>query len=60
MKSARDFKETVQARVRRDPAFREKLITEAADCLLSGDVETGKNILRDYINTKGRKSLKKR
>jgi hypothetical protein len=33
----RDFKETIQARVKRDPAFR-------------GDVETGKAVLRDYIN----------
>jgi|SRR5215467_12754180 len=50
MALTRDFKETVQARVRRDPKFRESLITEAADCLLSGDVETSKTILRDYIN----------
>ena len=50
MALTRDFKETVQARVRRDHKFREKLISEAADCLLAGDVETGKTILRDYIN----------
>ena len=25
-------------------------ITEAAGCLLAGDVETGETILRDYIN----------
>ena len=50
MPLTRDFKETIQARVQRDPAFRENLVSEAADCLLSGDVETGKTILRDYIN----------
>lgn len=49
MALTRDFKETVQARAQRDPAFRENLISEAVDCLLSGDVETGKTILRDYI-----------
>ena len=50
MALTRDFKETVQARVQRDQKFRENLITEAAECLLAGDVETGKTILRDYIN----------
>ena len=50
MPLTRDFKETVQARVQRDPKFRENLITEAAGCLLAGDVETGKTIIRDYIN----------
>ena len=46
----RDFKETIQARVERDPAFREALLKEGVECLLSGDVETGKAVLRDYIN----------
>lgn len=50
MALTRNFKETVQARVQRDPKFRENLITEAAGCLLADDVETGKTILRDYIN----------
>jgi hypothetical protein len=34
----------------REPAFREELLKEGVDCLLSGDVETGKAVLRDYIN----------
>ncbi len=50
MALTRDFKETIKARVQRDPKFRENLITEAVTCLLSDDVETGKTILRDYIN----------
>jgi DNA-binding phage protein len=50
MPLTRDFKETIQARARRDPAFRENLLREAVDSLLSGDVETGKTVLRDYIN----------
>jgi hypothetical protein len=33
-----------------DPTFREALLKEGVECLLSGDVETGKTVLRDYIN----------
>ncbi len=50
MALTRDFKETIQARVKRDPAFREELLREGVECLLSGDVDTGKAVLRDYIN----------
>ena len=46
----RDFKETVQARARRDPAFGEELLKEGVECLLAGDVDAGKVVLRDYIN----------
>ena len=46
----RDFKETIQARVARAPAFREALLKESVECRLSGDVETGKTVLRGYIN----------
>jgi DNA-binding phage protein len=46
----RDFKETIVARVRRDARFRRSLLKEAIDALLSGDVDTGKTVLRDYIN----------
>ena len=50
MPLTRDFKKTIQARIERDPAFGEELLTEGVDCLLSGDVDTGKAVLRDYIN----------
>lgn len=50
MPLTRDFKETVQARARHDPALREGLVKEGVDLLLAGDLETGKIILRDYIN----------
>src|SRR2546429_9290988 len=50
MPLARDLKATVKARAERDPAFREALLTEAVELLLSGELETGKAILRDYIN----------
>jgi hypothetical protein len=46
----RDFKKTVQARIRRDPAYRKELLREGVECLLAGDLDTGKAILRDYIN----------
>ena len=50
MPLTRDFKETIQARMERDPGFREALLEEGVECLLGGDVETGKSVLRDYIN----------
>ncbi len=50
MSLTRDFKETIKARSDRDPAFREELLKEGVECLLSGDIDTGKAVLRDYIN----------
>jgi len=47
MPLTRDFKEMIQARVARDPAFREELLKEGVECLLDGDMETGKALLRD-------------
>jgi DNA-binding phage protein len=43
------FKELVQTRVKNDKKFAEALLREGIDAMLSGDVETGKTILRDYI-----------
>lgn len=50
MALTRDFKETVQARAKRDPEFRRALLQEGIACLLGGDVDAGKILLRDYIN----------
>jgi DNA-binding phage protein len=50
MPLTRDFKETIRARVKRDPGFRRTLLREGIENFLSGDVETGKIILRDFIN----------
>jgi hypothetical protein len=50
MALTRDFKDTIKNRIARDPAFREELLKEGIECLLTGDVDTGKTILRDYIN----------
>jgi hypothetical protein len=49
MALTRAFKELVQKRVERDPAFRDAMLREGVDTLLAGDVDTGKAILRDYI-----------
>jgi len=50
MPLTKDFKATVQARVARDPKFRKELLRESVECLLAGDLETGKALLRNYIN----------
>ena len=50
MTLTRDFKETVQARVRREPAFARALFTEGIQLLIEGDVAAGRLVLRDYIN----------
>ena len=50
MPLTKDFKETVRERLQRDPAFRIELLRQAIECLVSGDVDTGKTVLRDYIN----------
>jgi DNA-binding phage protein len=50
MALTREFKETVKARAERDAEFREALLSEAVEQLLAGELETGKAVLRDYIN----------
>jgi DNA-binding phage protein len=50
MTLTRDFKETVMSRVKKDPTFRSELIVEATNAFLAGDIETGKSLLRDYLN----------
>ena len=50
MALTKDFKETIQIRAQRDPAFRKALLKKGIDCLLRGDIDTGKTVLRDYIN----------
>ncbi len=50
MALTRDFKDTVAARVQRDPRFREALFTEAINAYLGGNTAAGKAILRDLVN----------
>jgi hypothetical protein len=47
----RNFRQTTNARIQRDPVFRKALLTEAVNAYLSGDEATGKAILKDIITT---------
>src|SRR5436189_5608649 len=49
MAKTKSFKELVQGRVKADKKFAEAIIREGIDAMLSGGVDTGKTILRDYI-----------
>ena len=49
MALTKSFKELVQRRVADDFEFADALLREGIDTMLTGDVETGKAILRDYI-----------
>ena len=50
MPLTKDFRQTVRTRAERDAGFREALLTEGVQQLLLGELETGKAVLRDYIN----------
>ena len=50
MALTKDFKDTIQVRAQRDPSFRKALLLDGVECLLAGDVDSGKAVLRDYIN----------
>jgi hypothetical protein len=50
MALTRGFRTTLLERARKDAEFRLSMLKEGVDTLLAGDVETGKAILRDYIN----------
>jgi DNA-binding phage protein len=49
MARTKSLKTLVQRHVKRDKKFAEALLREGVDAMLSGDVEAGKIILRDYI-----------
>ncbi|HEV2690198.1 MAG TPA: transcriptional regulator [Bryobacteraceae bacterium] len=44
------FNKTIKARAQRDPRFRQALLREAIECVINGDLPTGKAVLRDYVN----------
>jgi DNA-binding phage protein len=50
MPITRKFRKTILSRAERDSEFRRQMLTEAINELLSGDLDAGKAILRDYIN----------
>lgn len=47
---SRSLKETAKARAVHDPAFRAALLGEAVEAFAAGDADTGKALIRDYIN----------
>jgi hypothetical protein len=49
MAKTKSFTELVQGQVKSDKKFAEALLREGIDAMLSGDIDTGKTILRDYI-----------
>lgn len=50
MALTRDYKETVLARIKRDPKFARALYAEAVNALLEGETDEGLSILRDLVH----------
>jgi DNA-binding phage protein len=50
MANTRRFSETVKADLEKNVEFRRALLSEAVACMVSGDLETGKVVLREYVN----------
>jgi hypothetical protein len=44
------FNETVRRKLQESTGFRRALLKQAIDSMLEGDVDTGKSVLRKYIN----------
>lgn len=44
------FNETVRKKLQESAGFRRALLKEAIGCMIEGDVDTGKSVLRKYIN----------
>ena len=51
MPLTREFRETIRKRVENDAEFRKSLLEESMACLLSGEIEVSKSLVRDYFNT---------
>jgi DNA-binding phage protein len=50
MALTREYKETVLARIKRDPKFARALYAEAVNSLLEGETDEGLSILRDLVH----------
>jgi hypothetical protein len=50
MPLTKSFNETIRSKLQQSDGFRRALLREAVGCMISGDVETGKSLLRKYIN----------
>ncbi len=49
MTLTREFRVTLQERAQRDTAFRQAMLKEGVEAMLSGDTVTGRAVLRDYL-----------
>jgi hypothetical protein len=47
--ATRSYNDTVKHDLQNDPEYRRALLGEVLGCMATGDVETGKSILRKYI-----------
>lgn len=50
MALTKDFRETIRERAQHDAPFRRALLQEAIEQMLAGDINTGKSMIRNYIN----------
>jgi hypothetical protein len=50
MPLTKSFNDTIKSKLLESEGFRRALLREAVGCMISGDVETGKSVLRKYIN----------
>ena len=50
MALTREYKQTVVARIKRDPKFARALYVEALNALLDGETDEGLSILRDLVH----------
>jgi len=50
MPPTKSFNDTVRADLQKSHGCRRKLLREGVRCMVSGDVETGKSVLRRYID----------
>ena len=48
--TTRSFTDTIKADLEQNRDFRRALLSEAVSCMVSGDLETGKSVLREYVN----------
>jgi DNA-binding phage protein len=50
MIATRSYRDTLNNDLQTDSEFRRALLSEVLGCMASGDVETGKSVLRKYID----------
>jgi hypothetical protein len=50
MALTKSFNDTIKSEIQQSKEFRRALLKEAVGCMIAGDVETGKSVLRKYIN----------